>query len=403
MKVALISTHYMPHPTGYGVSVALWGILHGLLERGHSVFTLTIAKEHPESVGRERMAAMAEIGCNGVVLGPLDKVSPALVESTLLEEQPDVLVCYTAGALSYVMAPGLESIPKICITVDLDFQVPFYRRQYVNRSVPITYAELASFHTKAMEVKSGFLSLLRTADVVIEQARHHADWMNQMGIPAQYVPMTVPDPAFPGWRRNLEDLPQNPKPRVLLAGHIGGIATMSGLYYLVEDVFPGLNVDEFEWRIAGADSLTPDLATRFRPYPSVKFLGYVPDIHAEILSSDIFFCPTPIDLGFRTRLAEVAGLGGCIVTHSANALGMPELEHGVNCYMATSGFGLGTALGCLAMEENREHRLELGNNARTTYERHFAPDQSSSKVAAIVERTVQSANPRLITGEGGAS
>jgi glycosyltransferase involved in cell wall biosynthesis len=98
----------------------------------------------------------------------------------------------------------------------------------------------------------------------------------------------------------------------------------------------------------------------------VKRRGYVEDIHEEFRAADILLVPTPIDLGFRVRIAEGFSFGCCVVAHRANALGMPELCDGETTLMDDTGSGLAEAVvRCLRSTALRD---QLGAAARATFE-----------------------------------
>jgi hypothetical protein len=196
-----------------------------------------------------------------------------------------------------------------------------------------------------------------------------------------------------GWVRPLDSYPSNPCPRISMAGHLEGIATLSGLYFLAEDVMPWLLSDDgmrCEIRIAGAERLYQDLATRLMPYlePSgpVTLLGYVEDIQAEMMQSDICLVTTPIDLGVRTRIIDAMALGCCLVIHTANLAGFAEGEllPGENCLVGTTGVEIMAALKTAA--DDRDLRIRLGRAARQTFEKYHL--ESAAKTVGLIERMV---------------
>lgn len=366
MKVTMVSPFHIPTDSGAGVAMVNWAVLRALTERQHDVTVLSLVKEVPTEITPELKAIMDLHAVAGVA--PLGMTSEQL-EPNIRHNNPDVLYIYTPTGLWQTQT--IKDIPKLAAIVDLDHMVEPYRRQYVFRDVPMTYGEFSQTHAKASQHKDRqFLPLVRQPDILVEHAKHHADWLNdEMKIPTRYVPMPVVDPAFPGWRRSARQWPENPKPKIVLAGHLHGIATMSGLYFFAEDVLPHLDVEKYDINICGAETLPPALATRFKPYPSIKFRGFVHDIKKEMLTADVFLCPTPIDLGFRTRLVETMALSCPIVAHGANGLGMPEAVNGENILFAYTGEQMAEAIRIVCEEKEEAHRMGL--NARATYEEHF--------------------------------
>ena len=240
------------------------------------------------------------------------------------------------------------------------------------------------------------IELLSRCEVVVEHAAHHVAWLRRNGIQnCLYFPNPVDDAGGPEWEARRESSATEGKPKILMAGHLRGIATLSGLHLLADETLPILErilgPDGFEVHIVGADALPPRLAAKLAR-PSVRLRGYVEDIHQEFLTSDVLFVPTPIELGFRTRIAEGFSFGCCVVAHSANALGMPELVHRENALLAPDGAGLADqlvrALGDPAL------RSRLRRNARQTYEQKLDSRLVCASIAAELERIASSPKAR---------
>ncbi len=237
------------------------------------------------------------------------------------------------------------------------------------------------------QAKDLLIPLLKDCAKVGNFCSHHAEWLREQGVDCDHTRMAIFDSAYTGWRRRWEDMPQNPKPRILLAGHINGIATLSGLFYLSEDILPHMDLSKYDIHICGGEIPRPDLVTRFKNYPSIIWRGFVPDIRKEILQADIFLCPTPITLGLRTRLIEIMSLGGFIIAHTGNSAGMKELVHGENCVMADTGEGIANLIE--EYSNNPEERYRMGLKARETYEEYFAPDVAGKFMVEMIEEAVR--------------
>ena len=342
MKIGLLGPR-VPGPTAYGVSETMWGTKIGLEYHGHEVVVGDIAAD------------------------------------------VDVWYCYTVGALSYVKD---RTEPKVCALVDLDHHVDLYRRQYFFRQQPMTYAEIGNRHKMAMERKLVTLDALQNVALVIEHAKHHSDWLNEQGVKSCYVPMPIVDPGQTG---NFSTFSSSGF-RILMAGHLMGIATLSGLYFLEENILPilesKLKPGSFTIHVCGKDELPKALKLRFNMYhPEVIFRGYVDDISAEFHSADIVLVPTPIDLGLRTRIVDAFAHGCLVVAHEANGAGMPEMRHGDNALTGRDPQHLVDGISA-TMHATLPEKMAIRQRARQTFVEHFEAKVSMAPVAKMLEAIV---------------
>jgi glycosyltransferase involved in cell wall biosynthesis len=192
----------------------------------------------------------------------------------------------------------------------------------------------------------------------------------------------VPDPGPP-----LAEGGSAARPTILLVGHLKGVVTMEGLRLFANEILPRLErelgVDGFEVRIAGGYDPPPDLA-RALDRPSVRLLGHVEGAEDEFRGAHLLLVPNSISLGIRVRIVTALSFGSCVVSHRANTLGIPELEHGRNALIGDSAEALaGQVLRALGDEGLRR---TLGRGARDTYERHFAPPVAAGAIADTLER-----------------
>ena len=386
LNVLMVVLGVVPFHTGGGVAMVNWAILHELRSRGHKVMVATQIKNPVQ----EHMQAVADIGA-----GLLVYEGNQLDLGSCPDFTPDVIFCYTSSAIQQCSS-FLPSIPRVCSLVDLDHLISLYRRQYYARSQPLTYIDIVGHHQQAMAVKDSVIPLLQTCHSLIEHAAHHNKWLNEIaGVNCTYIPMPVIDHMFLGWVRDIRTRPvktyTNPTfmPRITLAGHLAGVATLSGLYFLAEDVLPNYKDDpKVRFFISGAEGLFHDLATRMRPYVDngwVTLQGYLPDIQKEMMNSNVVLVPTPIDLGFRTRIVEAWSLGCCVITHPANLLGMPEAKVGENILAPSTGKEMAEMVREVAWDV--EVQQKIGQEARKSYEEHYKG--SESKVVDLIEQAVE--------------
>ena len=85
-----------------------------------------------------------------------------------------------------------------------------------------------------------------------------------------------------------------------------------------------LGAKGFEVRIAGAYD-PPDHLRDALTRPSVTFLGHVEEADVEFALADALIVPTTIPLGTRVRIISAWSLLCPVVTHEANAAGIPVI------------------------------------------------------------------------------
>jgi len=381
MKVTIISEGSLPASTGGGPRMNQWAITDELRMRGHQVQVINITD--PDHVDIVAFQALKLRNIQVAIL-PLG-ISPYRVASVIAEYEPDVIFGLAAWNIAWASAYNAD-IPRVCMMGDPEHIIQGYRRQLKNPE-PLSYEEIAQLHKNGITTKKVYMSLLSKCAAVVCPVEDYCLWFKQMGFNVEYVPMPIIEPAFIGWRRRVEDMPKNLKPVILQAGHLGGIATLSSLYYLADEVLPNIeNLDAYEWRICGGDQLQPDLVNRFKKYPQIKFVGYVADIRKEQLAADVFLCTTSIPVGVRTRLVEAMALGSCIVAHSNNAIGQPEFIHGKNLLLGRTGHEIAELLAYITTHVPEAH--QLGLNARETYENHFRTELAAGRIINIMQEIV---------------
>jgi len=387
MKVVMVCERNLPVSTGGGPKLNQWAITEELRMRGHEVHILYITSS-VDANGRlfqENLNNIAALHARGVrvSIAVFNGLHPMAVSEMLAQIQPDVIISLGSWHMTWCASYN-RSIPRVVLVGDPEHLIECYRMQYEHRERVLDYNEIVQIHNYSMFKKQAYLPLVQSCDYAFCTGNHSTQWFQSIGLQMEYLPMSIPDSVFPGWRRRKEDMPQNPKPRILLPGHLTGMATLSSLYYLVENILPCMDdIDDYEWRVCGGDTLMPDLQQRFKMYPQIEFVGYVEDIRKEMLQADILLCSTSIPVGTRCRLVEAMSLGSCIVAHTANSLGQPEIEDGVNVALSDNGVGIAALIRHLSTSP--ETRFNMGHAARETFEREFCTSKSAGRLVDKLE------------------
>lgn len=421
MHVAVVFAG-IPNPATSGSALTNWAVIGDLLDRGHRVtacLLLPAVNAHFRHDRAGRIQRLRDQGVSVVEL-PTDGLSPRAPQAlrralrwtrrtawpaladlypwvalgprmrdALAAARPDAIFVYEVTALA--ATHGATPVPRLAALVDLDHLPGLYRLRHMplrlDREHLLTAAGIVStalFRPRAM------VRLLARCEAVVNFAAHHAAWLRAHGVPhCRYLPTPVPDPVGAGWRRARQERQRPGRPRILLIGHLGGTATVTGLYVFARWVLPELErrlgPEGFEVAIVGGlgELLPADLRAALGR-PSVRFKGHVEPADDEFLSADVLLVPTPIRLGTRVRIIVGWSFGCCVVAHAANGLGIPEMVHGENALVAGDGPGLAGAV--VQALQDAGLRDRLGAAGRQTFERHFTPAVVGARLMAELER-----------------
>jgi glycosyltransferase involved in cell wall biosynthesis len=411
VKVALLVGGGVPNPTASGGAVTAWTIMRQLLELGHEVTVLTLVDPHvwdPTDVSAaERAQRVREAGAEVVpVLSgawefvqtrprsladrvrraarpPDAELFPTLVDSpsvrnAVAETGADVAFVYHYEMLA--ASRGLD-VPRVGAVGDPPHLSALYRFREQLPS-PRALRGLSRLQAQLRQQPRLLVRYLQECAAAGAFAAHHAEWLRRRGVHGcRYLHTPVPDPGPP-----LVDGGSAGRPTILLIGHLKGVVTLEGLRLFASEVLPRLErelgPDGFEVRIAGGYD-PPSWLARLLDRPSVRLLEHVEEIGPELRAAHVLVVPNSLPLGIRVRIVTGFSYGACIVSHRANARGIPELADGVNALLGGSADELAASV--VRALGDVELRRRLGLGARATYEGHFAPDVAVGEIAATLE------------------
>jgi len=408
MRVALVVGHGVPNPTAGGATLTNWTIVGYLLEQGHEVVVCPLVDaEYIDPTGatlEQRVEQLEAAGATVEVLRlrsnttevprlrrwldpPDELLYPTIADRELVRDaleqiQPDVVLAYHWEALAAL--DGVHVAPKLGVAVDLSHLPRLYRWRASLRREPVqSLRSLPQLQAYLRRQPPLMVRFLNDCDAAGDFAAHHADWLRKHGAShCEYLRTPVPDPlAEGGTRTRAHDGP----PRILLLGHLKGIATLEGLDLFANAVLPrleqSLGEDGFEARLVGGYEPPAELRAAF-DRPAVTFHGHTEDAGVEFVSAAALVVPTPIELGTRVRILTAFSYGCPVVAHESSALGIPELADGYNALLADDAEGLADSI--VRVVRDGKLRTRLRENGRETFDRWFAPDVAAARVLELL-------------------
>jgi glycosyltransferase involved in cell wall biosynthesis len=230
-------------------------------------------------------------------------------------------------------------------------------------------------------------ALLRRFPSVAVISSDHADWAARQGAKAWYAHYPMPDLAGPNWRKRRAAGKPNPKPRILMIGHLQGIGTISGFHLFIPSILPllteALGEDGFEVHVVGGQE-PPEEFREGLAHPAIRLRGQITDPAEEFFAADVLLAPNPTVTGASARILSGLTFGNCIVAHTDSLVGVPELADGENSLLATDGPEHAQAV--LRAIGDLQLRERLGDGARRLFERAFDAPVAAARLVREVER-----------------
>jgi glycosyltransferase involved in cell wall biosynthesis len=409
VRTIVVSTAFPNVDSGSGASIVLEVLASSLAAHGHEVALCPVVFPEyvtPDGVPWERQLIRAQaLGLEtepvvSTAWGPnggrrRNRLSGYLragpgAAFPVLADAPAVAAAVTRLEADAVLAYGFEAIaassqvlvPRLGATSDPPHRslLERTRRRWLDQRRFLRVArEAPRLQALVRERRRLSVELARACDGVGAFGLQNAEWLRHHGIDCRYLRTPVPDPGRP------RTPAVNDIPRLLLVGHLHGTSTIDGLR-VFKAMLPRLErtfgVRGFNARIAGGYDLPRELESIVR-HPSVTMLGHIDDIDREFREADVLIVPVSITLGVRVRILTGFAHGCCVVAHTANAAGIPELAHECNALLAASPAGLVREV--VRVLEDRALNARLREAARVTYERYFAPDVAVTPIANLLE------------------
>jgi len=411
----------VPDPGYGGASLMALTVIAGFVDAGHRVTTFTLSgddlserkepaarlrelgsglrpislpvpKPTAGSRGRARAAFMRQIlwPLDDELFPPTDQAEE--LRAAFAEERVDAGIAFGNEAIM-ASSRGL-GVPLVAIAGDPPGLSRRLRMKYAPAAPwswrPEHFVYRLTQMSYWLHADRRLLSMLRRFPSVGVLGAQHARWAKTHGVSAWHARAPVADLGGPNWRERRAASPRPPSPTILMIGHLRGATTIAGLHLFAESILPGLTErlgeNGFEARIVGGYEPPSNLREKLG-HPAVRLLGQISPPDNEFLSADVMLVPTPVKIGQRTRILTAMSFGCCVVAHSANRLGIPELADGENTLLADDGPGLVDAL-VRALRDD-DLRARLGTGGRRTYESTSIPERAAARVVKALEEVAR--------------
>src|SRR5437867_8456280 len=172
-----------------------------------------------------------------------------------------------------------------------------------------------------------------SVDELITVSKIDADAYVGMGLPREKVHV-IPTCAGRSLLENDGGDPAkvSPLPVILFFGSFTYEPNRDALEFINRTLAPYLDRQgvRCEILIAGRD------VPRGPFHPSIRVIGFVPDIYAQIRSATLSIVPVRKGVGILTKVVDVMACGTPVVMFAFARRGIPGIQHGVNAYVASS-------------------------------------------------------------------
>lgn len=164
--------------------------------------------------------------------------------------------------------------------------------------------------------------------------------------------------------------------RMLHIGALGHLPTYTSLEFLLTRVFPLLDADtlsRLSFEVAGAseagNTRVKAIMEMARPYPMVRFTGFVDDIRDAYRRNDLQVVASTQATGRRTRIIESWAFGLPVLSTTVGSGGVKHLAPGRNILIADDPHDFARTLRELI--HTPERLDEIARSARQTYDKNF--------------------------------
>lgn len=410
MKILVINNGAFPYNGGNGCSVQLNSILEAFSSSSHKIFFKNICTFYSGATKTDAINELKKLKLklfephespevnhnNNIIKDIINTLNPNIrefyngydytniIDDTINMTMPDHIYFYNVNALvAYDF--DKHKIPYSFSNVDIESLVHKYKYDYRGNNGIKHSVRLLLKKIRAKKTNQVLYNSIKKSKVCFEHAYQHQQYLSSLGLNnVVYLPVNVND------RKRIPTTFKNDSNaiRIGLIGNVQGIATLSGvedftLNYLHElEKLPYFRMMEI--KVFGGGKLRPTIEIELFKQPNIKRIGYVDKLDDIYNNLDIVLVPTPIELGFRTRIVESFSFSKTVITHKANANAMPEFVHNKNGFSYSNPKEMIAILNTIVKDKGL--LKNISNNARITYEDQLKGELIGAKMIELIEK-----------------
>lgn len=341
----LASPGWVPAPTDGGSPMISWSLLRAFADDTAALGFCSLIKT-AGFLGAERSKTLSiEAGVSPGVWQAYgargnESENLAFVTRATSEFIPDIIYCFgsEAAALASRAAPGALRIATFYDAPHAP-AVHKFLSDLKDGGWRTRFGALRKgrdIYSRWRRYRATELPAIGTADIIVGHSWNNGrEYERDLQRPVLYFP----NPLSPVEVRREPTSP----PVFVLAGAINSTVSRTGLRFLTREVLPHLDdllkAGKLTIRVIGGGTLNEPFMDVLRSTAGVELTGYLThdQLEMEYATCAAMLVPTPLPVGFRTRIVDAFRHGIPVVAHTANQAGFHDLKSGTNCYLASSG------------------------------------------------------------------
>ena len=375
-----IITPSVPHPSSGASSVLFYWYTYALKLAGYQILNILVigderdvakVEEYKKTIGENESFNVEYIVSETPIV--YNKwIGPKAVEKKLVTQiakladdfQTEVLTCFdltSAWAASTCKAPF-----RVVWLGDLNFQSFYYHAVYAFQRGDYRLAVINLIYSYPW--KRLYVEALTGFSKIVVSSGSSVKALAKLGLSSEYLSYPWP-PAIA-----LARAPQN-TPTFAFFGNLGALGSLSSLGCLVSEIYPGLikelGKNNFAIKIFGFGKMPPFVQKAILGANEIQFLGFIPDLNAELATCHAMIAPIEAPVGNRSRIVTAMACHLPVVTHINAAKGNPDLENDVNCCLGGDAPAMVKSLVKLTTE--KQYADDIAKNGHQLYLDKFHP------------------------------
>jgi len=302
------------------------------------------------------------------------------VRQLVQEEAIDVIHCFDDEAAQFI--PDRLPCPWIADPADAMSLHAKRRAEHAPR-----LSERLRWTSISMRLSRYERQLLGRASATVYvsdvDARHHAPRGGRATV--HVIPNGV-DTAYFAPEAAFSPLPDSPRPRIILTGHMSFAPNHHAALRLLDRILPKVReaIPSVACDLVGADP-SSELQAR-HDGDSVTVTGWVEDIRPWIARASVYACPMSLGAGIKNKLLESMAMAKAIVTTSRGCDGI-AVRDGEQLLIADDESAFASKV--IELLKNPARRRMLGASAQALAIERYSWDATTRAYDALYQRVVQ--------------